>query len=282
MCTHAYIRTCPASWCWLAPVSPVSGVTGCHHHTLSPIPKLLPGHFLFLEEARPTDTTHTHTNKQNLKMQFSVDAWIVFVLHLWVCTCLCRVRESISDKTQPTLPSPPHTRIRNVSNFWNKRKLQHKNTIIILRSFFYHPNVCICVSVSYPRCGPPFIRSKTCAGFNSCLNRRRNFTPWLSPLLLLTKTNNGLVHVGGHDAFQNPACDVTFVLKHQIYAALNFYCTSALIGCSPSESMLLRAVGGITDTLHWPSGHLMDSCSLHPACTWRTITVKCCLKHAFI
>lgn len=56
----------------------------------------------------------------------------------------------------------------------------------------------------YPRCGPPFMRSKTWAGFSSCLNLRRNFTPWLSPLLELTKTNKGLVQDGGHEAFQKP------------------------------------------------------------------------------
>lgn len=57
---------------------------------------------------------------------------------------------------------------------------------------------------SYPRCGPPFMRSKTWAGFSSCLNLLRNFTPWLSPLFELTKTNKGLVHDGGHVAFQKP------------------------------------------------------------------------------
>lgn len=41
-------------------------------------------------------------------------------------TCLWRLRLSISERTQPTLPSPPQTRIRKVSNFWNKRKLQRR------------------------------------------------------------------------------------------------------------------------------------------------------------
>lgn len=38
-------------------------------------------------------------------------------------TCLWRPRASISDSTQPTLPSPPHTRIRKVENFWKRRSL---------------------------------------------------------------------------------------------------------------------------------------------------------------
>lgn len=38
----------------------------------------------------------------------------------------------------------------------------------------------------------------------------------------------------------------------------------------PSESMLLRAVGGMTDTLHRPSGHLVSKDSLHAVCTWNT------------
>lgn len=48
------------------------------------------------------------------------------------------------------------------------------------------------------------MRSKTWAGFSSCLNLRRNFTPWLSPLFELTKTNKGLVQEGGQVAFQKP------------------------------------------------------------------------------
>lgn len=61
-----------------------------------------------------------------------------------------------------------------------------------------------CLHASYPRWGPPFMRSKTWAGFSSCLNLLRNFTPWLSPLLELTKTSSGLVQDGGHVAFQKP------------------------------------------------------------------------------
>lgn len=48
------------------------------------------------------------------------------------------------------------------------------------------------------------MRSKTWAGFSSCLNLRRNFTPWLSPLFELTNTNKGLVQEGGQVAFQKP------------------------------------------------------------------------------
>lgn len=44
-------------------------------------------------------------------------------------TCLCSVRASISDRTQPTLPSPPHTRILKVSNFWNRRRLTEDHTV---------------------------------------------------------------------------------------------------------------------------------------------------------
>lgn len=61
---------------------------------------------------------------------------------------------SISDKTQPTEPSPLHTSIRNGSK---------------------------CLKSLRPSLGPVDIRSNTCAGFNSCLNLLKNFTPWLSP-----------------------------------------------------------------------------------------------------
>jgi len=38
-------------------------------------------------------------------------------------TCLWRPSLSISLRTQPTLPSPPQTRTRNDSKFWNSRNL---------------------------------------------------------------------------------------------------------------------------------------------------------------
>ena len=44
---------------------------------------------------------------------------------------------------------------------------------------------------TYPRPGPPFMRSNTWAGLSNCLKRRKNLTPWLSPDLELTKTNKG-------------------------------------------------------------------------------------------
>lgn len=48
------------------------------------------------------------------------------------------------------------------------------------------------------------MRSKTWAGLRNCLNLRRNLTPWLSPLLELTKARRGLEQEEGQVAFQNP------------------------------------------------------------------------------
>lgn len=56
---------------------------------------------------------------------------------------------------------------------------------------------------THPSSGPPFIRSKTWAGFRSCLNLRRNLTPWLSPLLEFTRTSRGLAQ-DPEVAFQKP------------------------------------------------------------------------------
>lgn len=101
-----------------------------------------------------------------------------------VVTCLCSVRASISDRTQPTLPSPPHTRILKVSNFWKRRRLteEHESHPAALPNLddaaqVQQTNIVFQLLTSHPRCGPPFIRSNTCAGFNSCLKRRRNLTP---------------------------------------------------------------------------------------------------------
>lgn len=54
---------------------------------------------------------------------------------------------------------------------------------------------------TYPKPGPPFMRSNTCAGLSNCLNRLRNFTPWLSPDFEFTNTNKGL-QPRGHIASQ--------------------------------------------------------------------------------
>lgn len=68
----------------------------------------------------------------------------------------------------------------------------------------------------HPRCGPPFTRSKTWAGLSNCLKRRRNFTPWLSPLLELTKTRRGLAHEGGQVAFQKPMAEWLYLVGTEI------------------------------------------------------------------
>lgn len=71
---------------------------------------------------------------------------------------------SISERTQPTEPSPLQIRIRKGSKWRNNRR---------------------------PNWGPAEIKSNTCAGFSNCLKRRKNLTPWLSPDLELTKTSSG-------------------------------------------------------------------------------------------
>lgn len=80
-------------------------------------------------------------------------------------------------------------------------------------------NVCLLhiqTWLPHPRCGPPFTRSKTWAGLSNCLKRRRNFTPWLSPLLELTKTRRGLAHEGGHVAFQKPMAEWLYLVGIEI------------------------------------------------------------------
>lgn len=67
-------------------------------------------------------------------------------------TCISSL--STSCNTHPTDPSPEHTRTLNGAKCLNKRS---------------------------PSLGPAPLSSNTCAGLRSCLKRRRNFTPWLSP-----------------------------------------------------------------------------------------------------
>lgn len=81
----------------------------------------------------------------------------------------CIFSRSISERTQPTEPSPLQMSMRNGSKCRNSRR---------------------------PNCGPDDIRSNTWAGFNNCLKRRKNLTPWLSPDLELTvkrKREMGLI-----------------------------------------------------------------------------------------
>lgn len=41
------------------------------------------------------------------------------------------------------------------------------------------------------------------------------------------------------------------------------------VWCLPSESMLLSAVGGMMETLHWPRGHLRGYRSIQAVCTYK-------------
>lgn len=94
-----------------------------------------------------------------------------------------------------------------------------------------------CRNSRRPNCGPDDIKSNTWAGFNSCLKRRKNLTPWLSPDLELTKTSSG----------ENEPCGLT---------------TSQ----ASSRPMEWREVGGTTETLLGPSGHLISTFGRH--CVW--------------
>lgn len=140
------------------------------------------------------------------KSVFKGNCWNVLAFFL-LLTCISSL--SISLITQPTEPSPPQTKIRNGSK---------------------------CLNSWSPRRGPPFIRSKTWAGLSSCLNRRRNLSPWWSPDLELTKTRRG---------------------EHPISGRLASHASSLPIVC--------KAVGGTT--LIFPSGHFNPICVLHAACT---------------
>ena len=71
---------------------------------------------------------------------------------------------------------------------------------------------------THPSTGPPCIRSNTCAGLRSCLKRRRNRTPWLSPLLLFTNTRRG-EHPCGLVASQDSS--VPESQTHQLFTSLS-------------------------------------------------------------
>lgn len=92
----------------------------------------------------------------------------------------------------PTQPKWPRTWVENL-NSWAPLAITQGRTVGGLKK-----------RDPYPRCGPPFMRSNTWAGLRNCLNLRRNFTPWLSPLLELTKARRGLEQLEGQVAFQNP------------------------------------------------------------------------------
>ena len=95
---------------------------------------------------------------------------------------------------------------------------------------------------THPGKGPPFMRSNTWAGFSSCLNLRRNLTPWLSPDLEFTNTSRGDVLPCRH-----------LVASHK-----------------PSESMDCMDSGHSTEYWHSVWEHLRGSWSLHKVeCTWK-------------
>lgn len=90
-----------------------------------------------------------------------------------------------------------------------------------------------------PSSGPVETRSKTCAGLSNCLKRRKNLTPWLSPDLELTKTRRG-----------EKELPRGFTTSHESSTAIEW-----------------RHVGGITETLPGPNGHLTSRLGRHAVCT---------------
>lgn len=62
-------------------------------------------------------TATLDTEKKNQEAKFAPQLLIWLGFGGLAFTCLCSPNESISDRTQPTLPSPPHTKIRKVENF---------------------------------------------------------------------------------------------------------------------------------------------------------------------
>lgn len=77
----------------------------------------------------------------------------VLSIFLYLLTCISSLSSSCS--TQPTLPSPEQTRTLRGAKCLNKRS---------------------------PKRGPAPLSSNTWAGLRSWRKRRRNLTPWLSPV----------------------------------------------------------------------------------------------------
>ena len=94
-------------------------------------------------------------------------------------------------------------------------------------------------SMSHPNVGPLTLRSKTWAGFRSCLNLLMKRTPWLSPLFELTNTSSGLL--------------CPFVVASDTLRA--------------EVSRRRMAVGATTDMQFKPSEHLVWKCCLQPLWT---------------
>lgn len=80
---------------------------------------------------------------------------------------------SISESTQPTEPSPLHTNTLNGLKCLNNLNLSNK---YLKKDILFGFKTKI-VRFYYPGPGPLPMRSNTCAGFNICLNRLRNFIP---------------------------------------------------------------------------------------------------------
>jgi hypothetical protein len=59
---------------------------------------------------------------------------------------------------------------------------------------------------TYPNLGPPWLKSKTCRGFNHQQNLCRSLAPWLPPLLGFIKTSRGLSSGEGIGLIINGRC----------------------------------------------------------------------------
>lgn len=96
------------------------------------------------------------------------------------------------ESTQPTVPSPPHARIRRFGTFRKSSRLLKEKRERFEK--LHHTSRKEASSSScYPIFGPPCVKSNTWRGFRSHWNFWSNLDPWLPPLLGFMNTSTGVV-----------------------------------------------------------------------------------------
>lgn len=107
---------------------------------------------------------------------------------------LCRM-DSRTPSTHPTVPSPPHTRIRKWGTFLNACSLYKTHTHTCEQgTYSIHPYILTIIQKerrSNPGSGPPLVSSNTWWGFRSFRKLYKISLPFSPPLLGLTKTSKG-------------------------------------------------------------------------------------------
>ena len=99
--------------------------------------------------------------------------------------------ESMTERSQPAVPSPPHASTRRLGTLRKSSSLEKRESVT------NNHQLSDGALNTHARLGPSSLRSNTWRGLSNQWNLCSSFRPWLPPLFGLMKTTSGLACADG-------------------------------------------------------------------------------------